>query len=71
MTRLVQPSIEGGARISMDLSGAAAAADDPAEAAGEVDDLGCLAILEHPRGMNGSIGYSRASPVLRFAQETP
>ena len=38
-TRRVQPSIKGDARIGMDLPGAAAAANDPAEAAGEVDDL--------------------------------
>ena len=64
---LLQPRIEGRDGDRFGGHDAAAAADDLAEPAAEIDDLGRLAILPDASDLRGSLGIE----IVRFTQEMP
>ena len=66
-TGVGQPSIEGGDDAGLGRRAATATAYDPTEPTAEIDDLGCLGILQHTRDRSGGVGIE----ILRLAQEMP
>nr|WP_294170637.1 hypothetical protein [uncultured Sphingomonas sp.] len=60
--RFCQPCVEGRDGCAARALGPAAAADDTAEPAAEVDDLGCLVILQNARDLCGGLGIEVVRP---------